>query len=69
MFDIKIGYVKWFNEFKGFGFIVQDGGSDVFVYYSVINVSGFCILIEGQQVQFIVIQGLKGFQVENVILV
>lgn len=48
-----IGIVKWFNEFKGFGFIFQDdGGVDVFVYFSVINGLGFCILVEGQKVIF-----------------
>ncbi|SFR48328.1 cold-shock DNA-binding protein family [Marinobacter daqiaonensis] len=66
MSDTKTGHVKWFNESKGFGFIAQDGGSDVFVHYSAINSSGFRTLTEGQQVQFTVTQGPKGPQAENV---
>jgi len=66
MSDIKTGSVKWFNESKGFGFIAQDDGSDVFVHYSAITSSGFRTLTEGQQVQFTVTQGPKGPQAENV---
>ncbi|MDX1457697.1 MAG: cold-shock protein [Marinobacter sp.] len=66
MSDTKTGHVKWFNEAKGFGFIAQEGGSDVFVHYSAINASGFRTLAEGQQVQFTVTQGPKGPQAENV---
>ncbi len=66
MSDIKTGHVKWFNEAKGFGFIAQDGGADVFVHYSAISASGFRTLAEGQQVQFTVTQGPKGPQAENV---
>lgn len=66
MSDSKTGHVKWFNEAKGFGFIAQDGGDDVFVHYSAINSSGFRTLTEGQQVQFTVTQGPKGPQAENV---
>lgn len=66
MSDPSTGQVKWFNEAKGFGFITQDGGSDVFVHYSAINASGFRTLTEGQQVQFTVTQGPKGPQAENV---
>lgn len=66
MSDIKTGQVKWFNESKGFGFIAQDEGDDVFVHYSAINSSGFKTLAEGQKVQFTVTQGPKGPQAENV---
>lgn len=66
MSDTKTGSVKWFNESKGFGFIAQDGGDDVFVHYSAINSGGFRTLAEGQQVQFTVTQGPKGPQAENV---
>ncbi|MEV4331657.1 cold-shock protein [Streptomyces sp. NPDC049597] len=61
------GTVKWFNPEKGFGFIAQDsGGPDVFVHYSAINATGFRELMEGQKVQFEVVQGPKGPQAENV---
>ncbi|RLU00908.1 MAG: cold-shock protein, partial [Ketobacter sp.] len=58
--------VKWFNESKGFGFIEQDNGPDVFVHFSAITGSGFRTLAEGQRVQFSVAQGQKGPQAENV---
>jgi cold shock protein len=60
------GKVKWFNERKGFGFIEQDGGGDVFVHFSAIQGSGFKTLTEGQQVSFDVQQGKKGLEAENV---
>lgn len=60
------GKVKWFNESKGFGFIEQDNGPDVFVHFSAITGSGFRTLAEGQKVQFSVTQGQKGPQAENV---
>ncbi|HPK54628.1 MAG TPA: cold-shock protein [Smithellaceae bacterium] len=60
------GKVKWFNERKGFGFIAQDGGADVFVHFSAIQGSGFKTLAEGQQVSFDVQQGKKGLEAENV---
>ncbi|MGV8057098.1 MAG: cold-shock protein [Smithellaceae bacterium] len=60
------GKVKWFNERKGFGFIEQDGGGDVFVHFSAIQGSGFKTLAEGQQVSFDVQQGKKGLEAENV---
>lgn len=60
------GKVKWFNEKKGFGFIEQDGGSDVFVHYSAIQGTGFRTLREGQRVMFDVQQGPKGLQAVNV---
>ncbi len=60
------GAVKWFNEEKGFGFIEQENGPDVFVHFSAIQGDGFKTLTEGQQVQFTVTQGQKGPQAENV---
>jgi CspA family cold shock protein len=60
------GTVKWFNEQKGFGFITQDNGPDVFVHYSAIEEAGFKSLNEGDQVQFEVVQGPKGPQAKSV---
>ncbi|MCD6153659.1 MAG: cold-shock protein [Syntrophobacterales bacterium] len=60
------GKVKWFNERKGFGFIENDEGGDVFVHYSAINAAGFKTLYEGQRVSFDVEQGDKGPAAANV---
>mgnify|MGYP000064810044 FL=1 len=60
------GTVKWFNESKGFGFIEQESGPDVFVHFSAISGDGFKTLAEGQKVSFDVTQGQKGPQAENV---
>ena len=60
------GTVKWFNESKGFGFIEQESGPDVFAHFSGIAGSGFKTLVEGQQVRFTVTQGQKGPQAENI---
>ena len=60
------GTVKWFNESKGFGFISQEGGPDVFVHYSAIASEGFRSLAEGDRVEFDVTQGQKGPQAANV---
>jgi CspA family cold shock protein len=54
------GTVKWFNESKGYGFITQDGGGDVFVHYAEIQAEGFKTLAEGDRVSFEVVQGDKG---------
>ena len=61
------GKVKWFNAEKGFGFITQDdGGADVFVHFSAIQIDGFKTLEEGKKVQFDIVDGKKGPQAENV---
>lgn len=60
------GTVKFFNESKGFGFISQESGPDVFVHFSAIKADGFKTLQEGQRVEFEVTQGQKGPQAENV---
>ena len=60
------GKVKWFNEAKGFGFIQQDGGPDVFVHYSNITGKGFKTLKENDDVEFEVNEGPKGLQAVNV---
>jgi CspA family cold shock protein len=64
---MQTGTVKWFNAEKGFGFIEQEGGSDVFVHFSAITGEGFKSLEEGQRVQFDVVQGNRGPQAENVV--
>jgi len=63
------GTVKWFNEEKGFGFIEQQSGPDVFAHYSAIASSGFKTLAEGQQVEFTVTAGQKGPQAENIVVI
>jgi CspA family cold shock protein len=66
MSDLVEGTVKWFNDSKGFGFIEQAGGKDVFVHFSVINGEGRKTLHEGQQVTMEVVEADKGPQAENV---
>ncbi len=63
------GTVKWFNDHKGFGFIEQETGSDVFVHHSAINASGFKSLKEGDKVSFEVTQGQKGPAAANVTVI
>ena len=60
------GIVKWFNDEKGFGFIAQDNGPDVFAHFRQIKSDGFRSLAEGQQVRFVVTQGQKGPQAEDI---
>jgi len=60
------GTVKWFNDKKGYGFISQEGGNDIFVHYSAIQGDGFRSLKEGDRVRFEVVQGPKGLQAANV---
>ena len=70
MSTITTGTVKWFNSDKGFGFIEQQSGPDVFVHFQQIkNSGGYKSLDEGQKVQFSVTQGQKGPQAENVIVI
>jgi CspA family cold shock protein len=66
MADSVTGTVKWFNETKGFGFIEQESGPDVFAHFSAISGSGFKTLAEGDKVQFTITQGQKGPQAENI---
>jgi cold shock protein len=63
---MEVGTVKWFNDAKGYGFISRQTGADVFVHFSAIRGGGFRSLQEGQNVQFDVTKGPKGFQAENV---
>lgn len=63
---MKKGTVKWFNAKKGFGFISDESGNDVFVHYSALTMDGFKVLEEGQEVEFEVVQGEKGPQAANV---
>ncbi len=63
------GTVKWFDEAKGFGFIEQQSGPDVFAHFSAIKSEGFKTLAEGQTVEFTVTQGQKGPQAENIVAV
>ncbi|MCF7546441.1 cold-shock protein [Enterococcus faecium] len=60
------GTVKWFNNEKGFGFIIVDGGDDVFVHFSAIQGDGFKSLEEGQEVEFTIVEGARGPQAAEV---
>jgi cold shock protein len=66
MSEREKGRVKWFNNNKGFGFIEQENGQDVFVHYSAISGDGYKTLAEGQTVEFDVSEGAKGLQATNV---
>ena len=63
------GTVKWFNDAKGFGFIEQESGPDVFAHFSAITGEGHKSLAEGQKVEFTVTQGEKGPQAENIVAI
>lgn len=66
---MKEGTVKWFNAAKGFGFITEDGGNDIFVHYSAINGKGYKTLEEGKRVTFEIVEGPKGPAAANVVQV
>ena len=68
MSNREIGTVKWFNGAKGYGFISREGGEDVFVHFSAIQMEGFKALEEGQRVEFSVEKGAKGLQAVNVVI-
>ena len=66
MEDRVVGTVKWFNASKGYGFIEREGGADVFVHHTAIQVEGYRTLLEGQQVEFKIEEGPKGLQAVDV---
>jgi CspA family cold shock protein len=68
MAERESGTVKWFNAIKGYGFIERDQGEDVFVHYSGIRGEGYRALVEGQRVEFMVVQTEKGLQAEDVVV-
>lgn len=68
MSEKEQGTVKWFNGSKGYGFIERDSGEDVFVHYTSIQQDGYRTLAEGQRVEFVVTQGEKGPQAQEVII-
>jgi len=65
----QTGTVKWFNDSKGYGFIARDSGDDVFVHFSAIRGDGYRSLEEGQKVEFSVVDGEKGLQASDVVVV
>ena len=66
MSDRETGTVKWFNNAKGYGFIEREGGEDVFVHYRAIRGDGYRKLIDGQLVEYTMVEGEKGMQAEDV---
>lgn len=66
MAEREIGTVKWFNAAKGYGFLERDAGGEVFVHYSAINTNGFRSLEDGQRVEFVISEGEKGLQAQEV---
>ena len=69
MSEKQQGTVKWFNGSKGFGFIERESGDDVFVHYNAIIGDGYRDLLEGQRVEFNVVQGQKGLQAQDVVVI
>ncbi len=69
MTNLVQGKVKWFSDEKGYGFIESDAGTDVFVHFRAIQQPGFKTLKQNQRVEFIVVQGQKGQQAENVTII
>ena len=69
MSNTTTGTVKWFNDEKGFGFITQESGPDVFAHFSAIVSEGFKSLAEGQRVEFVVANGQKGLQAEHIVAI
>ncbi|MCL6248066.1 cold-shock protein [Acinetobacter sp. ANC 4945] len=66
MTNLTTGTVKWFNEAKGYGFILSDAGEDLFAHYSEVKIDGFKVLREGQRVEFEITNGKKGKQASNI---
>lgn len=64
---MPVGHVKWFNDHKGFGFIGQESGDDVFVHHSAIQSEGFKTLYEGEKVEFEIIKDSKGLKADKVV--
>ena len=69
MADRETGTVKWFNDAKGYGFITRENGEDIFVHFSSIRGEGYRTLDDGQSVEFVVAQGDKGLQAQDVVVV
>ncbi len=69
MADRETGTVKWFNAPKGYGFLERDSGGDVFVHFSAIKSDGYRTLNEGQRVEFMVVEGQKGLQAQDVTII
>ena len=65
--DREVGTVKWFNDTKGFGFITRESGDDIFVHFTSIRGEGYRTLEDGQQVEFVVAEGEKGLQAQDVV--
>lgn len=69
MSETVTGTVKWFNESKGYGFIQRESGPDVFAHVNAIKGDGYKTLAEGQKVEFVVTQGKKGLQAEDIVAI